>query len=411
MININNKNWGDLSFEDIKCCLISSEIENFFFEFKEDEISTGGLIKEISAFANTYGGYIFLGVDDNKNIVGCHQWNEQRIHATIHDSLTPVPKFQVRCFVDEVTMFVIRIEEGNMPPYITNKGQIFERVSSGSFPINESSKLAQLYHKSEVALQRVKNKIELPLINSNGNFPNNFCGYLDLGFSVTLSEPSEFQKNFYNIDLNRITGYLRSMRTVFSVSRVGLSYMFCIGRISVKDHNDKEILANSGMNTFVEITNDGSVKSRIILNADSGSKVNIALLLVIYDAFKTIYEELIGKDFADIFISAYKYEQLSIIKQFEPYIKLGKADSKRNKIIAEEYVKAHREKYGDNLIITGNRIPSNDYYIIDRQTIDQLWGSYNIDNLMNELFYTNYFNLGFIDELNYVTEDEEIGLL
>lgn len=38
---------------------ISDQEESFFFEFKEDDVETKKLSEEISAFANTYGGYIF----------------------------------------------------------------------------------------------------------------------------------------------------------------------------------------------------------------------------------------------------------------------------------------------------------------------------------------------------------------
>ena len=126
MININNKSWSKLRFSDIEKLLSSSDDENFFFEFKADDETPQKLVKEISAFANTYGGYVLLGINDDKTIGGCTKWSEQRIHTTIHDSMTPTPNFDVRKFKSNGrTIFVIKIEEGTMPPYITNKGQIF----------------------------------------------------------------------------------------------------------------------------------------------------------------------------------------------------------------------------------------------------------------------------------------------
>lgn len=58
MININNKSWEQLSFSDIEAFLVNGE-ESTFFEFKEDRETNEKLIKEIVAFSNTYGGYIF----------------------------------------------------------------------------------------------------------------------------------------------------------------------------------------------------------------------------------------------------------------------------------------------------------------------------------------------------------------
>ena len=142
MVNINGKPWNKLRAVDIKKYLDNPDsCENFFFEYKEDEESTQKFAKEVSAFANTYGGYVLLGVDDDKHILGCTQWTEQRIHTTIHDSLTPTPNFDVKRFILEgKKVLIVKIEEGIMPPYMTNDGKIYERISSGSFPVSKKSK-------------------------------------------------------------------------------------------------------------------------------------------------------------------------------------------------------------------------------------------------------------------------------
>lgn len=117
--------------------------------------------ENVCAFANTYGGYILLGIDDDKSISGCKKWTEQRIHATIHDSITPPPIFSVRSFnLSRKKIYIIKIEEGTNPPYVTNKGQIFERLGSGSFPIKDSYRLAQLDEKRHNLVERVKSKMK-----------------------------------------------------------------------------------------------------------------------------------------------------------------------------------------------------------------------------------------------------------
>lgn len=40
----------------------------------------------------------FLESQTIKKIEGCQKWDEQRIHATIHDSLSPIPSFDVKKF-------------------------------------------------------------------------------------------------------------------------------------------------------------------------------------------------------------------------------------------------------------------------------------------------------------------------
>jgi predicted HTH transcriptional regulator len=86
--------------------------------------------------------------------------------------MTPIPNFDVKEFkIQDSLVLVIKIEEGAMPPYVTNRGEIYERVSSGSFPIRDSSKLTQLYNKRVDQLEKIKRKIELSDIDisSYGN--------------------------------------------------------------------------------------------------------------------------------------------------------------------------------------------------------------------------------------------------
>ena len=146
MVNINGKEWDKLNPSDIEKLIAEQDFEeSFYFEFKDDRTTSKKIAKEVSAFANTFGGYIFIGITDDKNIEGCSEWNEQRIHATIYDSITPTPSFDVKKFTcSNKIVYVIKIEEGAEPPYITSSGQIFERVSSSSQPIKDSSKLSQI---------------------------------------------------------------------------------------------------------------------------------------------------------------------------------------------------------------------------------------------------------------------------
>ena len=89
----------DLTPADIQSAISEIDFdESFYFELKDDRVAPKKIMEEISAFSNTFGGYIFLGVSNNKQIEGCVEWNEQRIHAAIHDSITPTPSFDVKKF-------------------------------------------------------------------------------------------------------------------------------------------------------------------------------------------------------------------------------------------------------------------------------------------------------------------------
>ena len=396
MININNKPWEKLRVSDIEKFLNSSTDENFFYEFKSDNEDPPKLIKEISAFANTYGGYIFLGVNDDKTIGGCTKWTEQRIHTTIHDSITPTPNFDVKKFISSAgKVFVIKIDEGTMPPYVTNKGQIFERVSSGSFPIKESSKLAQLYNKRSDQLVRIKNKIELPEIDMSGDTPNNLCAYLDLGFSVVCSKDSILKKSFFRCDFHAISDYLKTIGLKYTISKVGTSYVIAIGNLSVTDNQGNSIMVNAGIQNYIEIMWDGSVRSRIILSCVPGeTHADITGIIHIKGIFRDIYKMIFGGNFNKIFVHAHKYEKLTVLKQFTPVYSIYAMDEDDR---YRNYLLNHQKHYGDNLIVNSNRVPKNDYMLIDKAYFDTNKLQFSNDNLNSELFFSYHFNLGYID--------------
>lgn len=171
----------DLTPADIQSAISEIDFdESFYFELKDDRVAPKKIMEEISAFSNTFGGYIFLGVSNNKQIEGCVEWNEQRIHAAIHDSITPTPSFDVKKFtVDTNVVYVIKIDEGSEPPYITSSGKIYERLSSGSFAIKDSSKLSQIYNKREQLLAKMEKKYQY---HQCMKIPTTYTVILILGF-------------------------------------------------------------------------------------------------------------------------------------------------------------------------------------------------------------------------------------
>lgn len=400
MVNINGKPWEELQFKDVQDYLSDPDSnENCFFEYKIDKVEPAKLVKEISAFANTYGGYIFLGVDDNKNIIGCTAWDEQRIHITIHNGITPTPQFDVKRFsADDKIIYVIKIEEGAMPPYITNKGDICERVSSGSCVVTESGKLNQMYHKRADQLVHIKSQIEIPEVEA-AKLPDNVFGYWDFGFSVVTSEQTNLQKKFYTIDLEPIAKYLREINPEFSITRVGYSYVFGMGSATVRTQNGKVVPTAAGVHDFMEIMLDGSVRGRLLLIATpETADVDITSLFYYSSSFlKKVYSLIFGDGYSEIFVYAQKYEKLTVLKQFVPFYKLGTEDSESDKNRYREYLENYKRKYGNNLIMTSNRIPKSDYEIIDRKYFDELNIAYNTGNLYRELFYSAFMNLGYID--------------
>lgn len=402
MIDINNIPWDQIQPIDVKHQIEKIEIsENFFFEFKEDEETPAKLVKEISAFANTYGGYIIIGVDNNKNIKGCKKWNENRVHTTIHDSLSPVPLFDIKNVqIDGADILVIRIEEGTQPPYIVRDGRIYERISSGSYPIQNSSKLDNLYQKRRDYYEDIAKNIELPPIDYNMQLcPRNLCACIDVGTYIRCRDKLLFSADFYNSSIyEKIASIINEWHYEFSISIIGQSILISVVKQSAKDKNNKPVSMGEGIQNFLEIKRDGTFRFRILLSTDVDSdNANITGINLLVRIFSDIYRLLVGNSFADIFIDAEKYEKLSVFQQFVPYYYLNQSNDPAAIDAHKRLYDEHFRKYGGNSIIIGNRFPTTGYLHFDHTIFDEYGEEWNTNNIINQLFATTYSNLGFIE--------------
>ena len=417
MIGINGKTWDELKASDVQALLDrkaeedSAFDESIFFEFKSDQETNSKLTKEICAFSNTFGGYIFLGINDDHSIGGCEHWNEQRVHATVFDSITPTPQIDVKRFViHDCTVYIIKVEEGSVPPYITNEGKIYCRLSSGSFPIKDATHLARLIEKRRDTMHMISDKIILNPIEIGRETPTNLCAYIDVGFATTLTDSIDSQYDrFDRLNYEEIASILQNFSSDFGISRIGSSLFFTIGNMTGKREDGTTQILGAGIQFFMELMTDGSVKYRIPLSYDVDSKknsCNITGISAIVNTFSDIYEHMFGEDFADLFVYAYKYQKLTVLKQFRPYYYLGEQNDPEivKKIRTVETL--HQEKYGDNLIVEGNRIPPDKYGLIDRHLFSKFKIPYNSHEIIAVLFSNAYGNLGFVEN-PFSKNDEE----
>ena len=408
MIGINGKAWDDVKSSDIKLILerINGEDsifdESTFFEWKADKESSSKLAKEICAFSNTFGGYVFIGINDDRTIGGCEQWTEQRIHTTVFDSITPTPQIDVKRFVvDNKIILVVRVEEGAVPPYITNEGRIYSRLSSGSFPIKDATSLANLIEKRRDTIRKIAEKIEMRPIEIGKETPANLCAYIDVGFATTLSESRDagFQR-FDSLNYEKIANKLKEYSKEFGISRIGTSLFFTIGNMTGKTDDGRTLILAAGIQFFMELMVDGSVRYRIPLSFDVNSKMNscnITGVATIINAFTDVYEMIFGKSFADLFIYAYKYQKLTVLKQFRPYYYLNEQNDPETVKRIRQVETLHQEKYGSNVIVEGNRIPPDKFGLIDRHLFAEHNIPYESHELIAVLFSSAYENLGFVE--------------
>ncbi len=398
MIRINNKFWDRLRLKDIEKFLDTVEDdETFFVEFKEEDIRPKQLMKEMAAFANSFGGYVFLGVDDSKKIVGCsNMWTELRINTTVCNGIFPTPQFDIKKFnlSNSRKLYVIKVEEGPNPPYITNEGHIYHRVGSSSDRVKDANTLNNLYLKNQNNIKSVEDKIYISELS--GMIPENLCGYVDFGFSLITKNIEKTKAKVFNADLEKISERLNQYDSRYSISKVGNSLSITVGEANMNRGNET-ILTTGGLANLMEILPDGSFRCRVVIAASSGDSIaNITSLTIIHSLFREIYEIVFGKDFCSNFIEAKKYEKLTVLKVFQPkfIVNDGEYKERFDKIFDE-----HLVKYGNNIISNSNRIPLNGFITIDKALFEANKLKFNENNLIGQLFYSCYYCLGYIDKL------------
>ena len=107
--------------------------ENNAVEFKSTAVTADSIAKEIVAFANTLGGSILIGVEDNGHVSGVNNPSQVEEWVTNICRQNVIPPLQVLIHVekqDDLSVIHIEVPKGKDKPYQTNKNQYLVRVGS-----------------------------------------------------------------------------------------------------------------------------------------------------------------------------------------------------------------------------------------------------------------------------------------
>ena len=115
------------------------EYENERTEFKSRV--TDEIYKEVIAFANTDGGVIYVGIDDQGNVVGLEDTDGSYTRLTngVRDAIQPDVTMFVRYVLQDDGVIRIEVSEGSYKPYyLKGKGLkptgVFVRQGTSSVP-------------------------------------------------------------------------------------------------------------------------------------------------------------------------------------------------------------------------------------------------------------------------------------
>ena len=131
-------------------------IENTTTEFKREYMDD--IKYAVVAFANTDGGKIYIGIDDNGSVQGIENTDETMLRITnmIRDSIRPDVTMFTECVVESMegkAVVVLTVQRGTARPYyLSGKGirpeGVYVRQSASSVPVSETAILNMIKETS-----------------------------------------------------------------------------------------------------------------------------------------------------------------------------------------------------------------------------------------------------------------------
>lgn len=155
--------------------------EGWHVEYKRELPDRAKLAKSLSAFANHYGGWLFIGVAEAPNGSQCagdflgideNATSDaiQRLQDAAKSHVNPAPYFRHTilrgpCAVSGLpegrAMLVILVPSGATPPYIHASGRIYRRIADSSDPKHETDRatLDLLWERGSKNYDRLREKL------------------------------------------------------------------------------------------------------------------------------------------------------------------------------------------------------------------------------------------------------------
>ena len=156
--------------------------EGWYVEYKRQVVNAGALAKALSAFANTYGGWLFLGVREQSGgnavadeFLGIPEEEVddalQSLRHSAADHLNPTPFFETKVLRGPCTesglaegraIIAVEIPESHTAPHVHKDGRIYRRVADGSEPKPETDRfvLDQLWRRAEPIREMTRKWVE-----------------------------------------------------------------------------------------------------------------------------------------------------------------------------------------------------------------------------------------------------------
>lgn len=171
-----NKAIRDTEIGDLSA--LKQAAEGWYIEYKREVPNASSIAKSLSAFANTYGGWLFIGVEEESKenpVAGAFPGISraevdaalQRMRKSAADLINPTPYFETKVMwgpaqelrlLEDRCIICAWVPQSINAPHVHKSGVIYRRVSDASEPRAESDRfvLDQLWRRAEDAKRRHK---------------------------------------------------------------------------------------------------------------------------------------------------------------------------------------------------------------------------------------------------------------
>jgi len=147
-----------MRLEDLRKLITQPQSE--VLEFKSRVPNAKHLAAIISAFANTNGGRLIVGVQDDGSIVGLD--DVDRVRLEVEQALKAIsPPIQVETeivSIDGKSVLVVTVPKGNQSPYLA-AGRAFQRLGTRIIPITSQLLYADITKRAK-SLDDLRQEVE-----------------------------------------------------------------------------------------------------------------------------------------------------------------------------------------------------------------------------------------------------------
>lgn len=182
------------------------QTENSALEFKTSEVHPDSLAREIVAFANSQGGTILLGVNDDVQIEGIDRnknWEEWVANISRNNINPPLIVDYSQVSVDGNIVGIIDVAKGKDKPYQTNKNQFLVRVGSTS-RVASQAELMRLFQQAGVFHYDLTSVLRTTIKDLD---LNKIASYFQR-YDIDLAEEDDLIKLLQNTDVLSEDGFV-----------------------------------------------------------------------------------------------------------------------------------------------------------------------------------------------------------